>query len=54
MSIFDLFKTIKIDLFTALLGDKINIQTLDETLKVTIPEGTQNGRKIRLKGKVKS
>lgn len=47
----DLFKTIKIDLFTALLGDKINIQTLDETLKVTIPEGTQNGRKIRLKGK---
>ena len=34
----------------AALGDKIEIQTLDETVRLKIPEGTQTGRVFRLRG----
>ena len=35
----------------AVLGDKITVPTLDRSLSVTIPPGTPDGRKLRLKGK---
>ncbi|MGS0765900.1 DnaJ C-terminal domain-containing protein [Syntrophomonas curvata] len=35
----------------AVLGDKITVPTLDRSLNVTIPPGTPDGRKLRLKGK---
>jgi molecular chaperone DnaJ len=37
---------------TAALGGKIDVPTIDASkIRVTIPEGTQTGRKIRLKDK---
>ena len=40
-----------IDLYTAVLGGKKEIQTLAGKLNVPIPKGAQNGSKLRLKGK---
>jgi curved DNA-binding protein len=42
---------VPIDLFTALLGGKHMIYTLSGHVNITIPEGTQNGKQLRLKGK---
>ena len=48
----DLYMTQPISLPEAALGTKINIQTIDGTVeKVKIPEGTQYGDVIRLRGK---
>ncbi len=47
----DLFTTVAIDLYTALLGGEITIETLKEKLKLKVNPETQNGTKIRLKGK---
>ncbi len=38
------------DLFTAILGGKMEIDTLKGRMSVTIPEGTQPGKAIKLKG----
>lgn len=46
----DLTKTIDISLKTALFGDKIPVQTLDKEVTLTIPSGTKQGQKFRLKG----
>jgi len=35
----------------ASLGDKINVETIDETVKMKIPAGTQSGELFRIKGK---
>ena len=40
-----------IDLYTALLGGETTIDTLSGKLKLTVNPETQNGTKIRLKGK---
>lgn len=40
-----------VDLFTALLGGEMEIQTLSGRINMKIPEGTQNGKQFRLKGK---
>ena len=40
-----------LDLFTAVLGGEITIDTLSSKVKLTIPEGTQIGTKVKLKGK---
>ncbi|MBT8219828.1 MAG: hypothetical protein KJP00_08385 [Bacteroidia bacterium] len=40
-----------IDLYTAVLGGKMDIPTLTGKVKVTIPKATQNGKVLRLKGK---
>jgi curved DNA-binding protein len=40
-----------IDLYTAVLGGKTEITTLSGKLNIPIPKGTQNGKKLRLKGK---
>ena len=47
----DLYATEEIDLYTAVLGGEITIETLSGKVKLKINEGTQNGSKIRLKGK---
>jgi len=47
----DLFVDEEIDLYTAVLGGEKIIETLDGKVRVTVPAGTQNGAKIRLKGK---
>jgi curved DNA-binding protein len=40
--------TIPVNLFTALLGGKLPVQTLDKTVNLTIPPGTPNGKVFRL------
>lgn len=47
----DLHTSIDIDLYTAILGGETTVDTFDGKAKVTIKPGTQNGTKIRLKGK---
>ena len=47
----DLYMVVSIDMFKALLGGKQEIVTLSGNLKITIPEGTQNGKQLRLRGK---
>lgn len=47
----DLFITHKIPVTTAVLGGSIQIKTLDGTVKLNVKSGTQNGTKVKLKGK---
>ena len=47
----DLHKTEDIDLYTALLGGEKTIDTMDGKIKLKVNFGTQNGTKLRLKGK---
>jgi curved DNA-binding protein len=47
----DLYTTVKIDLYTALLGGETTIETLTGKVKLTVKPETQPGTKIRLKGK---
>ncbi|HLO60820.1 MAG TPA: J domain-containing protein [Bacteroidales bacterium] len=47
----DLYQTVEIDLFTALLGGEITVDTLQGQVKLKVKPGTQNGTKVKLKGK---
>jgi len=47
----DLFKNTEIDLYTAILGGEIQIDTLNGKVKLHVKPGTQNGTKVKLKGK---
>lgn len=47
----DLYTTTTIDLYTAVLGGEIILDTLNGKVKVKIKAGTQNNSKIRLKKK---
>ena len=47
----DLYTTTTIDLYTAVLGGEIILDTLNGKVKVKIQAGTQNNSKIRLKEK---
>ncbi len=47
----DLYKTEDIDLYTALLGGEKTIDTLSGKIKLKVNPETQNGTKMRLKGK---
>jgi curved DNA-binding protein len=47
----DLFKNTAIDLYTAILGGEIQIDTLSGKVKLQVKPGTQNGTKVKLKGK---
>jgi curved DNA-binding protein len=47
----DLYTTVTIDLFTAILGGEKTIDTLAGKIKLKIAPETQNGQKTRLKGK---
>nr|WP_294944474.1 J domain-containing protein [uncultured Mucilaginibacter sp.] len=47
----DLHKTIILDLYTAVLGGEITADTLSGKVKLKVAAGTQNGTKVKLKGK---
>ena len=47
----DLHTTASIDLYTAILGGEATVDTLDGKVKLKVKPGTQNGMKMRLKGK---
>lgn len=46
----DLKVNIPVDLYTALLGGKVSVPTLDRPVELTIPAGTSNGQTFRLRG----
>lgn len=46
----DLYYNLDVDLYTAVLGGKENIKTLDgKTISINIPEGTESEKTLRLK-----
>ncbi len=45
----DLYCSINVDLFTAILGGKSEIKTLKGKINITIPKKTPNGKEVRLK-----
>lgn len=47
----DLYININLDLYTAVLGGEVMVETLDGKIKLKIKPETQNGTKARLKGK---
>lgn len=47
----DLYLTIPLDFYTAILGGKVNVPTMNGNVSITIPKGTQGGKTFRLKGK---
>lgn len=42
---------VPVDVFKAMLGGKQEVVTLSGKVNINVPEGTQNGKKMRLKGK---
>ncbi len=48
---YDLFKEVRVDLYTAVLGGKIEVDTLKGKVKVNIPPGTENGKLLRIKNR---
>jgi curved DNA-binding protein len=47
----DLYVTVPVDLYTAILGGQVRVPTLSGPVMLSIPAGTQNGRVFRLRGK---
>lgn len=47
----DLYTSVDLDLYKALLGGELMINTFDGKVKLTIKPETQNGTKVKLKGK---
>jgi len=47
----DLYIHVEIELYTAVLGGEITIDTLSGKVKLKVKPGTQNGSKVKLKGK---
>lgn len=48
---FDVYTDAEISFSQAVLGDHIEVETIDGKIKVVVPEGTESGQLIRLKGK---
>lgn len=46
----DLYFDQPIDVFTAVLGGKVSVQTIDKVIQMNIPAGTDSDRVFRLKG----
>jgi len=47
----DLYNTVEIDLYDAILGGEVVVDTLSGKVKVPVKEGTENNKKVKLKGK---
>jgi curved DNA-binding protein len=47
----DLYATVKLDLYTAVLGGEVTVDTLNGKVKIKVKPETQNGTKVKLKGK---
>lgn len=46
-----LYTTVELDLYTALLGGDVTVDTFDGKVKLKVAPGTQPGTKVKLKGK---
>ena len=47
----NLYKTVDLDLYTAVLGGEITIETFNGKAKLKVKPHTQNGTQVKLKGK---
>jgi curved DNA-binding protein len=47
----NLYSDVDLDLYTAVLGGEITVDTFDGKVKLNVKAGTQNGSKVKLKGK---
>lgn len=47
----DLYITVELDLYTAVLGGEVTLDTLNGKVKLKVSPETQNGSKVKLKGK---
>jgi curved DNA-binding protein len=47
----NLYSTVELDLYSAILGGEITVDTFDGKVKLKVLPGTQNGTKVKLKGK---
>lgn len=47
----DIYHTVPLNIYTAVLGGVITVDTLEGKVKLTIPEETKNGSTFRLKGR---
>lgn len=47
----DLYHDLALDIYTAILGGKVNVNTLHGPVNITIPAGTANGKVLRIKSK---
>lgn len=47
----DIYQTVPLNIYTAVLGGSITVETLEGKVKLTIPEQTKNGSTFRLKGR---
>lgn len=47
----NLYKTVDLDLYTAVLGGEMTVDTFDGKVKLKVKPETQNGAKVKLKGK---
>jgi curved DNA-binding protein len=47
----DLFVNVSVDIYTAILGGEVTVPTMNGSVVLSIPAGTQNGRAFRLRGK---
>lgn len=47
----NLYSTVDLDLYTALLGGNLMVDTFNGKVKLTVKPETQNGTKVKLKGK---
>ncbi|WP_456314340.1 DnaJ C-terminal domain-containing protein [Pseudomonas shirazensis] len=47
----NLYADVDLDLYTAILGGEIYVNTFDGKVKIKVPEETQTGTKVKLKGK---
>jgi len=47
----DLYHNVKLNLYTAILGGEVTVNTLNGKVKIKVKPETQNGTKVKLKGK---
>ena len=47
----DLYKTVDLNLYSAMLGGELTVETLDSKVKLKVKPETQTGTKVKLKGK---
>ena len=47
----NLYQNVQLDLYTAILGGEVTINTLSGKVKIKVSPGTQNGTVVKLKGK---
>jgi len=47
----DLTTVLELEPWQAALGDRVDVKTMDGTVSLNIPAGTNSGQKLRLKGK---